>query len=237
MVAAVRVAGLQHGIILGACALTLAACVSPVPEPPGAGLHNGAFASTYAPLPSEPVLLTGAIVLTGDGSRFDDASVYFADGLIRALGPDVSVPPGTRVVDAAGLWITPGIIDVHSHMGNYPVPGIEAHADGIAFASLSGGSHNARNLSQAAGVAVAHGLDWQAGLEALTAGPARIWGLEGIGRLEAGYEADVVVWDGDPLEVTSYPDADYIKGRAVPMESRQTLLRDRYLERVLGVER
>jgi imidazolonepropionase-like amidohydrolase len=107
----------------------------------------------------------------------------------------------------------------------------------IAFASLSGESHNARNLSQAAGVAVAHGLDWQAGLAALTAGPARIWGLDGVGRLEAGYEADVVIWDGDPLEVTSYPDAVYIKGRAVPMESRQTLLRDRYLERVLGVER
>ena len=107
----------------------------------------------------------------------------------------------------------------------------------VAFASLSGESHNARNLSQAAGVAVAHGLDWHAGLEALTAGPARIWGLEGIGRLEAGYEADVVIWDGDPLEVTSHPDAVFIKGRAVPMESRQTLLRDRYLERVLGVER
>jgi imidazolonepropionase-like amidohydrolase len=135
MVAAVRVAGLQHGIIFGACAVALAACVSTVPEPPGAGVRNGPFASTYAPLPGEPVLLTGATVLTGDGSRFDDASVYFADGLIQALGPDVSVPPGTRVVDAAGLWITPGIIDVHSHMGNYPVPGIEAHGDGNEWSS------------------------------------------------------------------------------------------------------
>lgn len=100
----------------------------------------------------------------------------------------------------------------------------------IAFASLGGESHNARNLSQAAGVAVAHGLPWPAGLAALTAAPARIFGLEGVGQLQPGFEADVVIWDGDPLDVTSYPDAVFIKGRAIPLESRQSLLRDRYLE-------
>lgn len=100
----------------------------------------------------------------------------------------------------------------------------------IAFASLGGESHNARNLSQAAGVAVAHGLPWPAGLAALTAAPARIFGLESVGQLQPGFAADVVIWDGDPLDVTSYPDAVFIKGRAIPMESRQTLLRDRYLE-------
>lgn len=100
----------------------------------------------------------------------------------------------------------------------------------IAFAALGGESHNARNLSQAAGVAVAHGLPWQAGLAAVTAAPARIFGLEDIGQVQPGFQADVVIWDGDPLNVTSYPDAVFIKGRAVPMESRQTLLRDRYLE-------
>lgn len=100
----------------------------------------------------------------------------------------------------------------------------------IAFSSPMGGSHNARNLGQGAGVAVANGLPWQQGLAAITANPARIWGLEGVGQLQPGFEADVVIWDGDPLEVTSYPDAVYIKGRAVPMVSRQTLLRDRYMK-------
>jgi imidazolonepropionase-like amidohydrolase len=100
----------------------------------------------------------------------------------------------------------------------------------FAFASLSGESHNARNLSQAAGVAVAHGLPWQAGLAALTAAPARIFGLDDVGQLQPGFAADVVIWDGDPLNVTSYPDAVFIKGVAVPMQSRQTLLRDRYME-------
>jgi imidazolonepropionase-like amidohydrolase len=96
--------------------------------------------------------------------------------------------------------------------------------------STGGGSHNARNLGQSAGVAVANGLPWPAGLAAITANPARIYGLEDVGQLQPGFVADVVIWDGDPLEVTSYPDAVYINGRAMPMESRHTLLRDRYLE-------
>lgn len=110
------------------------------------------------------------------------------------------------------------------------------HAAGVRFAFsvavTASRSHNARNLSQGAGVAVANGLPWEAGLAALTASTAEIFGLEGIGQLQPGFEADVVIWDGDPLELTSYPDAVYIKGQAVPMVSRHTLLRDRYMERL-----
>lgn len=104
----------------------------------------------------------------------------------------------------------------------------------IAFGpdGAGGGSHNARNLTQSAGIAVANGLDWQAGLAAVTANAARIYGLEDVGQLQPGFAADVVIWDGDPLEVTSYPDAVYINGEAVPMVSRHTLLRDRYLKRL-----
>jgi imidazolonepropionase-like amidohydrolase len=64
----------------------------------------------------------------------------------------------------------------------------------------------------------------------MTANTARIYGLDDVGQLQPGFVADVVIWDGDPLEVTSYPDAVYINGRAMPMVSRHTLLRDRYLE-------
>ena len=106
-------------------------------------------------------------------------------------------------------------------------------AAGVEFAfspdSTGGGSHNARNMTQSAGIAVANGLDWQAGLAAVTANPARIYGLEDLGQLQPGFVADVVIWDGDPLEVTSFPDAVYIGGTAMPMESRHTLLRDRYI--------
>jgi imidazolonepropionase-like amidohydrolase len=94
-----------------------------------------------------------------------------------------------------------------------------------------GGTHNARNLTQAAGNAVAHGLDWNAALRAITLTPAEIYGVASTsGSLDVGKAADVVIWPGDPLELTNYPDQVFIKGEKIPMVSRQTLLRDRYLQ-------
>jgi imidazolonepropionase-like amidohydrolase len=58
--------------------------------------------------------------------------------------------------------------------------------------------------------------------------PARLWGVDAYGTLEPGKDADLVVWDGDPLEVTTAAERVFIRGEAVPMVSRQTLLRDRY---------
>jgi imidazolonepropionase-like amidohydrolase len=94
-----------------------------------------------------------------------------------------------------------------------------------------GGTHNARNLTQAAGNAVAHGLDWDVALRAITLTPAEIYGVASTsGSLEVGKAADVVIWPGDPLELTNFPDQVFIKGEQIPMVSRQTLLRDRYLQ-------
>jgi imidazolonepropionase-like amidohydrolase len=93
--------------------------------------HAEPYASTYAPLPSEPVLIVNATVLTGTGQRIDGGSVLLADGRIRAIGAQaVEAPADARVIDAEGRWVTPGLIDVHSHLGVYPSPGIEAHSDG-----------------------------------------------------------------------------------------------------------
>ena len=104
------------------------------------------------------------------------------------------------------------------------------HQAGVTIAFTSGSSHNARNLKQAAGNAVAYGLPWEEGLKAMTTGPAKIWGLTAsYGTLEPGKEADVVIWDGDPLEVTTFADRVFIRGAEIPMISRQTRLRDRYL--------
>jgi len=102
---------------------------------------------------------------------------------------------------------------------------------GVTIAFTGAGTHHARKQRQAAGNAVAHGLPWQAALAALTVNPARIFGLEdGAGALRPGSPADLVVWSGDPLEVTSAADQVIVGGRLVPMVSRQTLLRDRYLD-------
>jgi hypothetical protein len=99
----------------------------------------------------------------------------------------------------------------------------------VAFTNLSDGTHNARKVRQAAGVAVASGLPWDAAFAALTANPADIFGLGAeYGRIAPGYVADLVLWSGDPLEVTTLAEQVWIDGRAQSMRSRQTELRDRY---------
>jgi Amidohydrolase family len=102
----------------------------------------------------------------------------------------------------------------------------------IAFTQFNE-SHNARKVRQLAGNAVAHGLPKDAALAALTVQPAEIFGLAGErGRIARGQVADLVLWNGDPLEVTSSADQVWIAGRAVEMRSRQTELRERYLKRL-----
>ena len=90
-----------------------------------------------------------------------------------------------------------------------------------------------RKIRQVAGNAVAQGLAWDAALASITANPADIFGLGGTrGRIAAGQVADLVLWSGDPLEVTSVAEQVWIAGHALDMRSRQTELRDRYVERV-----
>lgn len=88
-----------------------------------------AYASRYQPLPSEPTLLQGATVLTGTGVRIEGADVVMQDGKINAVGNGID-SAGMLVVDASGMWVTPGIIDVHSHLGVYASPSVAAHSDG-----------------------------------------------------------------------------------------------------------
>jgi len=102
----------------------------------------------------------------------------------------------------------------------------------VAFTNTSDGTHNARKVRQGAGIAVANGLPWEAALAGLTANPAEIFGLGAqYGRIAPGYVADLVLWSGDPLEVTTVAQQVWIDGRAQPMRSRQTELRDRYRPR------
>jgi imidazolonepropionase-like amidohydrolase len=99
----------------------------------------------------------------------------------------------------------------------------------IAPAPGSVDAHQARLALQLAGNAVANGLPWDAAFAAISRTPAEIFGVGGqLGRLERNYLADVVIWDGDPLQVTSAPTAVFIEGVEQPLVSRQTRLRDRY---------
>ncbi len=105
----------------------------------------------------------------------------------------------------------------------------------IAFYDPPSGTHNLRLLPQLAGNAVAHGLPYDAALAALTINPARIFGAaDRLGSLEIGKAGDVVVWDGDPLEVSTRPIAVLIDGRVTSLKTRQTMLRDRYKDLTRG---
>src|SRR5690606_17983649 len=84
---------------------------------------------TYEAVPSGPVLVRGATVLTGDGQRLENADVLMRDGRIAAVGRGLNAGDAT-IVDGSGKWVTPGLIDVHSHLGVYPAPGVNAHNDG-----------------------------------------------------------------------------------------------------------
>lgn len=103
------------------------------------------------------------------------------------------------------------------------------HKAGVTVAFMSSGNHDAYGIRQNAGNAVTYGLPWEAAMAALTTVPARLFGIaDRYGTLEPGKDADVVVWTGDPLEVTTYPTAVLIRGAEIPIRSRQLELRDRY---------
>ena len=118
-------------------AALLAGCAS-APSPktadagarPDLGLTADPYPSTYKRVMSPPVLLQRATVLTGNGQRLDAADVLMRDGRIVAVGNGLEVPADAVRVDASGKWVTPGIIDIHSHLGVYPSPGASAHSDG-----------------------------------------------------------------------------------------------------------
>ena len=87
------------------------------------------FPSTYAAPARQPVLFKNATILTGDGRRLDEPDLYIDEGQIQWVG-EGEMALGATEVDASGQWITPGLIDVHSHLGVYPSPGVAAHSDG-----------------------------------------------------------------------------------------------------------
>ena len=96
---------------------------------PSSGVQAEAYPSTYSPLPSTATLITNATILTGTGERLEDASLLISDGKIAFVG-NGDVPEGVTTIDASGRWVTPGLIDVHSHLGVYASPGVKAHSDG-----------------------------------------------------------------------------------------------------------
>ena len=89
-----------------------------------------AFESTYEPNDSGDIFIENARILTGTGKEILKGSILISSNTIKAIGESLSKPPGTKAIDANGKWVTPGIIDIHSHMGVYPAPGLRSSSDG-----------------------------------------------------------------------------------------------------------
>ncbi len=127
------------GIALVAAAL--AGCANkPLPRAPAIPINEDPYPSTYVRYPGVPTLVRNATIFDGEGGRIDNGSVLLAEGKIVGVYPpltDFPVPDGTTVIDGTGKFVTPGIIDVHSHLGDYPSPGTESHQDGNEATSPS----------------------------------------------------------------------------------------------------
>jgi imidazolonepropionase-like amidohydrolase len=103
-------------------------------SPPGLGgvsaPNANPFPSTYLPFPGRTTLIRNATIMTAAGPSIINGSVLLRDGKIAAVGTSIEAPAGALVIDGTGKYVTPGIIDVHSHIGVYPAPGVDANSDG-----------------------------------------------------------------------------------------------------------
>ena len=121
-------------LVSAALAVALTGCLQSEQQNERVVINKNPYPSTYKVLPLQTTLIKNATVLTGTGSRLDNADVLMVDGKINQIGKDL-VAEGAVEIDANGKWITPGIIDVHSHLGVYPSPSVESHADGNEMTS------------------------------------------------------------------------------------------------------
>ena len=90
---------------------------------------HGTYVSTYVPLPGKDTVIRNATVFDGNGNKFLNYDVFFSQGKISEMGRDLPIV-GAEEIDGNGLFVTPGIIDIHSHMGVYPAPGVRTSSDG-----------------------------------------------------------------------------------------------------------
>ena len=133
----------QAGII--AAMLLLSACSGaeqgaktagedrPAATPAKASTPADPYPSTYKPYPARTTLIRNVTLFDGEGGRIEHGSILLEGGRVKALGgalADLAVPEGALLIDGTGKFVTPGIIDAHSHLGAYPVPSVDAHMDG-----------------------------------------------------------------------------------------------------------
>jgi imidazolonepropionase-like amidohydrolase len=196
------------------------------------------FAATRLDLAALQPVLRGEIPLVIEAHRASDiaTALRIADeyGLRVVL---YGASEGWMVADRLAAAGVPAIVKVLQNLPvNFQSLGARyenaaiLRAAGVRVVLTTGASYQAFNLRQEAGNAVAYGLPYEDALRAVTIEAARVWGLEeSYGSLEPGKVANLVVWDGDPLEMLSEVQHLFIRGRPIPLVTREQQLRDRYL--------
>ncbi|MDO6426393.1 amidohydrolase [Thalassotalea sp. 1_MG-2023] len=116
-------------VLVAAISVSLTACIQSEKQDEKVEINKNPYPSTYQVLPQQTTIIRNATVLTGTGERLDNADVLMLDGKISKVGASLSAE-GAVIIDAEGKWVTPGVIDVHSHLGVYPSPSAESHSDG-----------------------------------------------------------------------------------------------------------
>lgn len=187
--------------ILGLAAAALAACgsdekgKSPYPD-------KDPFPSTYTPYPSDNIIITNATILTGTGEKIEGGTLTIVDGEIAQVGPGgrVGEPRGYTVIDAEGRYVTPGIIDLHSHLGVYPSPSNASTSDG-----------NEATSPNTAGVWAEHSIYPQdAGFgRALAGGTTTLHIMPGSANLFGGRTVTVKNVPARTVQDMKFPDAPY----------------------------
>jgi imidazolonepropionase-like amidohydrolase len=143
--------------------------------------------------------------------------------------PVILQPAGVTSLTAAGS----GPAQNYDPYDSYHTQPAVLHRAGVTFAFASGDSAMAYELPIRAAFACAYGLPYDAALKALTVNPAKMFGVDDmVGTLEPGKVANVIVVDGDPLEVSTRVRSLFIHGRPIPLESRWTRLFDKYRARL-----
>lgn len=143
------VRGMKSGL-LAAATLMFAGCAATGAQPQSAGsdaapaatdakaerFEKNPYPSTYHAYPGRVTAVTGVTIFDGEGGRIDGGTVVLADGKIASIGgADTAIPVDALRIDGRGKFVTPGVIDVHSHLGVYPSPSVEAHSDGNEMTS------------------------------------------------------------------------------------------------------
>lgn len=155
--------------------------------------------------------------------RQEKITLVLAGGAEAWLVADQLAETNTAVIVDPLIYGPGGFEQIHARPDNAAL----LVAAGVDVMFSDGSSHNVRTVPQLAGNAVRGGLAHADALEAVTATPARVFG-QGTGQIAVGARANLVLWSGDPFELSTKANAVIIGGQSQPMNSRQTELRDRY---------